>query len=63
MVQVHVLCCYNMLLLGEVEIMVISLENGSPEEEDEKPYKVRTEALVFSTTLDFLAALAVPGML
>lgn len=43
--------------------MVISLENGSPEEEDEKPYKVRTEALVFSTTLDFLAALAVPGML
>lgn len=43
--------------------MVINLGNGSSEEEDEKPYKVRTEALIFSTTPDFLAALAVPGML
>lgn len=40
--------------------MVISLENDSSEE---KPYKVRTEALIFSTNPDFLAALHVPGML
>lgn len=43
--------------------MVISLGNGSLEEENEKPYEVRTEALIFSTAPDFLAALAVPGML
>lgn len=43
--------------------MVISLGNGSSEEENEKSYEVRTEALIFSTAPDFLAALAVPGML
>lgn len=43
--------------------MVISLGNGCSEEEDGKLYKVRPEALIFSATPDFLAALAVPGML
>lgn len=48
-----------LLLLGEIEIMVIS----SSEEEDEKPCEVGTEALIFfPATPVFLASLAVPGM-
>lgn len=35
------------VFLEEVEIMVISLGNEFSEEEDEKPYQVRTEMLIF----------------